>query len=89
MASLDLRLGLAPIVVMTACATSVPAEDASAPAPPIATQQQALAEAPAAPAPVATGPLQVYHLGHSLVGRDMPVMLTQLAAADPRRAYLR
>ena len=31
------------------------------------------------PASAATGPLQVYHLGHSLVGRDMPVMLAQLA----------
>lgn len=26
-----------------------------------------------------TGPLRVYHLGHSLVGRDMPAMLGQLA----------
>jgi len=31
------------------------------------------------PAPAATGPLQVYHLGHSLVGRDMPAMLAQLS----------
>lgn len=28
------------------------------------------------------GPLRVYHLGHSLVGRDMPVMLAQLAGHD-------
>ncbi|WP_298857709.1 hypothetical protein [uncultured Sulfitobacter sp.] len=27
------------------------------------------------------GPLNVYHLGHSLVGRDMPAMLAQLAPA--------
>ena len=27
------------------------------------------------------GPLSVYHLGHSLVGRDMPAMLAQLAGA--------
>lgn len=27
------------------------------------------------------GPLRVYHLGHSLVGRDMPAMLAQLAGA--------
>ena len=27
------------------------------------------------------GDLSVYHLGHSLVGRDMPVMLDQLAQA--------
>jgi len=26
-----------------------------------------------------TGPQNVYHLGHSLVGRDMPAMLAQLA----------
>lgn len=29
-------------------------------------------------------PLSVYHLGHSLVGRDMPAMLDQLAAAGHR-----
>lgn len=29
--------------------------------------------------PAATSPLMVYHLGHSLVGRDMPAMLAQLA----------
>lgn len=36
---------------------------------------------PAAAAPVAPpeGPMRVYHLGHSLVGRDMPAMLAQLA----------
>jgi len=27
------------------------------------------------------GPINVYHLGHSLVGRDMPAMLAQLAGA--------
>lgn len=32
----------------------------------------------------ATGPLRVYHLGHSLVGRDMPAMLAQLAGAGHR-----
>ncbi len=29
-----------------------------------------------------TGPLRVYHLGHSLVGRDMPAMLAQLAGHE-------
>lgn len=29
--------------------------------------------------PPVTSPLKVYHLGHSLVGKDMPSMLTQLA----------
>lgn len=33
----------------------------------------------AAPSPAPSGPLAVYHLGHSLVGRDMPAMLAQLA----------
>jgi hypothetical protein len=37
---------------------------------------------PALPAPA--GPLQVYHLGHSLVGRDMPHMLAQLAGPGHR-----
>jgi hypothetical protein len=31
------------------------------------------------PLPAPSGPLRVYHLGHSLVGRDMPAMLAQLA----------
>lgn len=38
------------------------------------------AEPLAAPA----GPLAVYHLGHSLVARDMPAMLAQLAGAGHR-----
>lgn len=33
----------------------------------------------ASPLAPPTGPLQTYHLGHSLVGRDMPAMLAQLA----------
>lgn len=35
----------------------------------------------AAPVPPPDGALRVYHLGHSLVGRDMPAMLAQLAVA--------
>ena len=35
----------------------------------------------AAPLPAPKGALRVYHLGHSLVGRDMPAMLAQLAGA--------
>lgn len=31
--------------------------------------------------PAPEGPLNVFHLGHSLVGRDMPAMLAQLAPA--------
>lgn len=30
------------------------------------------------------GPLRVFHLGHSLVGRDMPAMLAQLAGSEHR-----
>jgi len=37
------------------------------------------------PAPAAAGPLRVFHIGHSLVGRDMPAMLAQLAG--PGHAY--
>lgn len=33
----------------------------------------------ATPLPQPEGPLQIYHLGHSLVGRSMPLMLAQLA----------
>jgi hypothetical protein len=35
----------------------------------------------AAPVPAPGGALRVFHLGHSLVGRDMPAMLAQLAPA--------
>lgn len=35
----------------------------------------------AAPLTPPAEPMQVYHLGHSLVGRDMPSMLSQLAGA--------
>lgn len=35
-----------------------------------------------APAPAATGPQKILHLGHSLVAHDMPEMLTQLAGSD-------
>jgi len=42
-----------------------------------------LYEVPLAPP---QGPLNVFHLGHSLVGRDMPVMLQQLAGAGHQHA---
>lgn len=38
----------------------------------------------ATPAPAPTGPLAVYHIGHSLVNRDMPAMLAQLAGDGHR-----
>lgn len=40
---------------------------------------QLLVTAYDAKVPAAQGALQVFHLGHSLVGRDMPAMLAQLA----------
>lgn len=43
---------------------------------------EALAARLAVPLPTPTGPMPVYHLGHSLVGRDMPAMLAQLAGHD-------
>lgn len=42
---------------------------------------EALAALQAVPLPPIIGPMRVYHLGHSLVGRDMPAMLEQLAGA--------
>ena len=43
---------------------------------------EALVARYAAPLAAPDGPMQVYHLGHSLVGRDMPAMLAQLAGHD-------
>lgn len=36
------------------------------------------------PQAVAPGPQRVFHIGHSLVGRDMPAMLAQLAGPEHR-----
>lgn len=48
-------------------------------APPLAQAAfDALYDRPLAPP---AGPMRVFHLGHSLVGRDMPAMLAQLAGA--------
>jgi hypothetical protein len=41
-----------------------------------------LAERYRTPLPPPDGPMKVFHLGHSLVGRDMPAMLAQLANHD-------
>ena len=35
-----------------------------------------------APLPAPKGPLKTYHLGHSLIGRDMPAMLAQMAGHE-------
>lgn len=47
--------------------------------PPRRAAPELLARAYGRPLPPVSGPLRVYHLGHSLVGRDMPAMLAQLA----------
>lgn len=52
------------------------ARGCAAPAPLDRAAMAALHAAPDAPP---AGPLRVYHLGHSLVGLDMPAMLAQLA----------
>lgn len=44
----------------------------------------AMAARYAAPLPAPEGPLAVYHIGHSLVNRDMPAMLAQLAGGGHR-----
>jgi hypothetical protein len=44
--------------------------------------EAAFAAAYGQPLPPLAGPVAVYHLGHSLVGRDMPAMLAQLAGHD-------
>lgn len=44
--------------------------------------ERAAFEAAYGPLTPPAGPLRVYHLGHSLVGRDMPAMLAQLAGHD-------
>lgn len=49
---------------------------------PRAISKEALAEHYATPLPPPDGAQAVYHLGHSLVGRDMPAMLAQFAGHD-------
>ncbi len=44
----------------------------------------ALEEQLATPRPAPTAPLAVFHLGHSLVNRDMPLMVAQLAGESHR-----
>ena len=49
-----------------------------------APSKEEVQQAYATPAPPPGDALRVFHLGHSLVGRDMPAMLAQLAGADHR-----
>lgn len=50
--------------------------------PPKALSTEQLSALYATPLPQPSGPMSVFHLGHSLVGRDMPAMLAQLAGHD-------
>jgi hypothetical protein len=68
------------LVLLAACGGLV--RSCWAPSPLSPAEMDALHAAPD-PAP-ADGPLAVYHLGHSLVGRDMPAMLEQLAPEGHR-----
>lgn len=47
---------------------------------------EALQAVYAVPLPAPDGPLKVYHLGHSLIGHDMPAMLEQLSEAGHKYA---
>ncbi len=49
-----------------------------------AASARAVQVVPVPPLPAPERPLSVFHLGHSLVGRDMPAMLAQLAPAGHR-----
>ena len=50
-------------------------------AAPSALEPEAMAALYRAPLPAPQGGMDVFHLGHSLTGRDMPAMVAQLAAA--------
>ncbi len=65
-------------VLALAAALAWSKQHRAAPAP------EAIAAAYAAPLPAPAGPLRVFHLGHSLVGRDLPAMLQQLAGPGHR-----
>ena len=52
--------------------------------PPAPLDRAALDALYATPLPRPGGPLRVFHLGHSLVGQDMPCFLAQLAGPDHR-----
>jgi hypothetical protein len=74
------RLRLAPALLVMALA-AVGVARLAGPAP---LDAAALDDLYASPLPPPTGPMRVYHLGHSLVGRDMPAMLAQLAGPGHR-----
>lgn len=58
----------------------LPPHDDGADLRPLYAQKRVLPQSPAQ-SPV-QGPVRVFHLGHSLVGRDMPAMLSQMAGHD-------
>ena len=72
--------GLSPFLLMLV-ATFTSLTRCGAPAPLASAETEALY---AAPLPPPQGPLAVFHLGHSLVGRDMPAMLQQMAGEGHR-----
>jgi hypothetical protein len=67
------------LTILAACAALVLAWYGTRPARLSATD---LALRYTVPLPAPMGPMPVYHLGHSLVGRDMPAMLAELAGHD-------
>ncbi len=67
-----LLLAVSACGALTRCAAPRPLDDAS------------MAALYASPPPPPAGPLAVFHLGHSLVGRDMPAMLAELAGPGAR-----
>lgn len=67
---------LAALALAAAAVAAVLARRDRAPAP---LERSAFDALYAEPAPAPDGPRTVFHLGHSLVGRDMPAMLEQLA----------
>ena len=67
-----LLLAVSACGAITRCSEPRPLDDA------------AMASLYASPPPPPAGPLNVFHLGHSLVGRDMPAMLAELAGPGAR-----
>ncbi len=75
------RTGLLALVLAAGAAAAGALWWRSAPAGP---DDAAMAALYAAPLPRPEGPMAVFHIGHSLVNRDMPAMLAQLAGAGHR-----
>lgn len=72
----------APLAALAAAAAGFAFWRDPAPEPLPLMEAEAFAALYAEPLAPPTGPMATYHLGHSLVGRDMPAMLAQLAGHD-------